>query len=73
MMNKITVTDNRTGEVLNIEYDAGLRKYSINGINVIRQQPLESSEDEFVFSPSGSGAQKLYNVLSEEIKRLSKP
>ena len=71
-MKKLTIADNRTGEILDIEYDSVSHKYSINGIDVVRQQPLESNEDEFVFSPSGAGTQKLYHVLVEEIKSLWK-
>ena len=71
-MKKLTIADNRTGEVLNIEYDQVDRKYAINGKDVVRQQPLESSEDELVFSPIGTDAHKLYHVLAEEIKSLWK-
>jgi hypothetical protein len=67
-----TVTDNRTGEVLDIEYDTVRRIYSINGTNVVRQQALEAPEDmdEFVFSPNRAGPQKLYHVLAQDIRDL---
>jgi len=71
-MRKLTIADNRTGEILDIEYDAVNHKYAINGRDVVRQQPLESSVDELVFSPLGTDVQKLYHVLAEEIKSLWK-
>ena len=72
MKKKLTVADNRTGEILDIEYDSVNSIYSINGVDVVRQQPLESSDDEFVFSPSGIDVQRLYHVLVEGIKSLWK-
>lgn len=71
-MNKVTIADNRTGEILDIEYNSNSRKYSVNSIDVIRQQPLESNENEFVFSSINTVVPKLYHVLVEEIKSLWK-
>ena len=71
-MNKVTIADNRTGEILDIEYNLDSRKYLVNSIDVVRQQPLEEEENEFAFSSINTVAPKLYHVLVEEIKSLWK-
>jgi hypothetical protein len=72
-MNKLAVTDNRTGEILQLEYDAINRKYTINGTDATRQQPLEASDNEYIFSAMGTGTQRLYHVLVDDVKKLWKP
>jgi hypothetical protein len=69
-MKKIKTQDCRTNEILNIEYNYTNKLYRFNGIEVLRNQPLESSGDELVFSPNGSGELKLYHVLKDDIKML---
>jgi len=69
-MNRIATSENRNGEPLSIEFDLPARKYLINGMEVMRQQPLETSNDEYVFSTIGAGTQRLFHVTVADLKIL---
>jgi len=69
-MKTITLSDTKTGEQLEIEFDLDADKITINGEPVVRKRPLESNEDQFVYGPPDPGPTKIYHLNRQQVDQM---
>ncbi len=69
-MISIKIQDNRSREDIELSYNPETGIYYINGKKAERQAPLESRDDEYVYSVPEIAPEKLFHISADEFELL---